>query len=67
MAQARGTVIEVRPKNLFRVRLESGAVILAGPSETLRHAISRLLVNDEVLVQLSENDPTRGKIIQKAH
>jgi translation initiation factor IF-1 len=62
----RGTVVEVRPKNLFRVRLDDGRVVLAGPSKTLRHLIVRLLVGEHVLLKLSENDPDRGHIIKKA-
>lgn len=66
MESERGTIIEVRPKNLFRVRLVSGKVIVAGPSPKLRHLIVRLLVGDQVLLKISENDPDRGQIIQKA-
>lgn len=66
MESLRGTVIEIRPKNLFRVRLEDGRVILAGPSTSLRTLIVRLLVGDQVLLKISENDPDRGQITKKA-
>jgi translation initiation factor IF-1 len=62
----RGVVIEIRPKALYRIRLEDGRVVTANIESSLRHAILRILVNDEVQVQLSQNDPTRGRIIQVA-
>lgn len=62
----RGTVIEIRPKALYRVRLTDGRVITAHVSSSLRHAIVRVLENDEVVVRLSQNDPHRGQIIQVA-
>ncbi|NLE85843.1 MAG: translation initiation factor IF-1 [Myxococcales bacterium] len=61
-----GVVVEVRPKALFRVTLEDGKTVLAGPSVQLRHAIVRLVVGDRVTVQLSTHDPSRGRIIAKA-
>lgn len=64
--ELRGIIIEVRPKALYRVRLEDGRVITANVSSTLRHAIVRLLVSNQVLIRLSQNDPTRGQITQVA-
>jgi translation initiation factor IF-1 len=66
MTLVRGTVIEIRPKLLYRIRLEGGEVVVAGQSTELRHIVSRLLVGDDVLVQLSAFDPHRGQIIRKA-
>lgn len=66
METVTGTVIEVRPKALFRIRIENGHVLLCGIGPTLRHAIVRLVVGDRVLLKVSENDPHRGQIIQKA-
>lgn len=65
--EARGTVIEVRPKALYRVRLENGAVVTAGLSSSLRHLVSRLVVGDQVLLRFSRNDPHRGQITRKAN
>lgn len=67
MTEARGTVIEVRPKLLYRIRLESGAVVTAGLGPTLKHQVTRLVVGDGVLVSVSERDPHRGHIVEKAH
>jgi len=60
----RGTIIEIRPKALYRVRLIDGRVITANVESKLRHAIVRILVNDQVLIRLSPHDPHRGQIIQ---
>jgi translation initiation factor IF-1 len=59
-------VIEIRPKALYRVRLEDGRVITAQLSSQARHVLSRLVVGDPVLLSLSTNDPTRGQITAKA-
>jgi translation initiation factor IF-1 len=59
-------IVEVRPKALFRVRLEDGRTILAGASAKLRHVIVRLLVGDRVTVEPARHDPNRGQIVEKA-
>lgn len=61
-----GSVIEIRPKALYRVRLPDGSVVTAQLSSSARHFISRLLVGDKVLLELSQNDPTRGQITRKS-
>jgi len=53
------------PNALFRVRLDTGRTVNAGAAPELRHAIVRLLPGNKVLVQLSQYDPNRGKIIKK--
>ena len=63
MEELRGTVIEIRPKALYRVRLVDGRVITVNVDRTLRHAIVRILEGQGVLIRLSENDPHRGQII----
>lgn len=62
----RGVVIEVKPKTLYGVRLEDGRVVTAGIKTSARHVISRLVVGEKVLLELSQNDPTRGHVTQKA-
>ncbi len=61
-----GGVIEIRPKGLYRVRLEDGRIVTANVASSLRHAIVRILVDDEVSIRLSQNDPHRGQITQVA-
>lgn len=62
----RGTIIEIRPKALYRIRLDDGRVVTANVESKLRHAIVRILVNHQVLVRLSPHDPHRGQITQVA-
>lgn len=62
----RGTIIEIRPKALYRVRLLDGRVVTANLEGKMRHGVVRLLVQDQVLIRLSQNDPHRGQIIQVA-
>ena len=59
----RATVIEIRPKALYRVRLQDGRVITANVEASLRRVIVRIVENDQVLVRLSVNDPQRGQIV----
>jgi translation initiation factor IF-1 len=61
-----GTVIEIRPKALFLVRLESGQVITANIESRLRRITVRLLVGQKVRVRLSAQDSNRGQITQVA-
>jgi translation initiation factor IF-1 len=56
---------EILPNALYRVRLETGRTVNAGKAPELRHAVVRLLHGNRVLVQLSQYDPSRGKIVKK--
>ena len=57
-----GKVIEPLPNAMFRVRLETGQVILAHVSGKMRMHFIRILPGDKVLVELSPYDLTRGRI-----
>ena len=61
--QFQGTVIEVCPNALFRVKLENDVVILAHLSGKLR--IHNININylDQVTVEVSSYDLTRGRIV----
>lgn len=62
-AEAAGTVVEERPSQLFRVRLDSGHFVLA--TATGRHALDflRLRPGDRVRVRLAPRDATRARIL----
>jgi translation initiation factor IF-1 len=60
-----GTVDEVLPKSMYRVRLSDGTLVRAGIDAPWRHGIVRLLLVDTVLVRLYPNDPTRAQITKK--
>jgi len=57
-----GDVIETLPNALFRVKLETGQVILAHVSGKIRKNFIRILQGDKVKVELSPYDLTRGRI-----
>jgi len=57
-----GEVVEALPNALFRVKLETGQVILAHVSGKIRKHFIRILPGDRVKVELSPYDLTRGRI-----
>ena len=60
-----GTIENILPLALYSVRLEDGRPVRASTSEAARHATTRLIPGDRVLVRLSVHDPNRGQIIRK--
>ena len=60
--QVRGKVVESLPNAYFRVELENGHKILAHISGKMRVHFIRILTGDEVTVELSPYDLTRGRI-----
>lgn len=57
-----GEVLEALPSALFRVKLETGQVILAHVSGKIRKNFIRILAGDKVKVELSPYDLSRGRI-----
>ncbi len=57
-----GTVTEVLPNAMFKVKLENGHEILGHISGKLRMNFIRILSGDRVVVELSPYDLTRGRI-----
>jgi len=62
---ARGTIEEVLPRALYRVRLDDGATVTASVSNKLRQITVKLLPGDGVTVEISPYDPTRGRIKER--
>lgn len=60
--QMMGTVVEALPNAMFRVELENGHEITAHISGKIRMNYIRILPGDEVQVELSPYDLTRGRI-----
>jgi translation initiation factor IF-1 len=60
-----GTVLELLPKALYRVELESRRRVTAHVSGDIRKNFIRILVGDRVRVRLSPHDLTRGCVIEK--
>lgn len=57
-----GEVVEALPSALFRVKLETGQLILAHVSGKIRKHFIRILPGDKIKVELSPYDLTRGRI-----
>ena len=62
LLEMRGTVVELLPNAMFRVRLENDHEILGHTAGKMRKNRIRVLVGDEVLVALTPYDLTKGRI-----
>ncbi|MPZ20081.1 MAG: translation initiation factor IF-1 [Luteitalea sp.] len=60
-----GTIVELLPRRLFRVALDSrqGGSVVAHMTDSVRRNFVRLIEGDRVLVKLSLYDVTKGRII----
>ena len=57
-----GQVVELLPNAMFRVKLENNHEILGHTAGKMRKNRIRVLVGDEVLVELTPYDLTKGRI-----
>ncbi len=57
-----GRVLEPLPNGMFRVELENGITVLAHVADRLGTHFVRLVAGDQVGVELSESDRSRGRI-----
>ena len=57
-----GTVTEVLPNAMFRVKLENEHEILAHTSGRMRKNRIRVLAGDKVTVEMTQYDLARGRI-----
>ena len=64
--KVQGTVKETLPNAMFKVELENGHQILAHISGKMRMHFIRILPGDNVTVELSPYDLTRGRIVYRA-
>ena len=62
LLEMRGTVVELLPNAMFRVKLENDHEILGHTAGKMRKNRIRVLVGDEVLVELTPYDLTKGRI-----
>lgn len=61
----KGQVIEALPSLLFRIRLDDGREVLAHLAGRLRLYHIKVLPGDKVLVELSQYDEKRGRIVYR--
>ena len=57
-----GTVMELLPNAMFRVKLENGHLLIAVTSGKMRKNRIRILVGDAVTVEMTPYDLTKGRI-----
>ncbi len=60
--EVKGKIVETLPNAMFRVELENGHKVLAHISGKMRMHYIRILPGDEVTVELSPYDLSRGRI-----
>ena len=60
-----GTVREVLPRALYRVRLDGGPLVTAHIADRTDRNFVRVLVGDRVRLALSPVDLRRGRIVEK--
>ncbi len=60
--EIQGTVLEPLPNTEFKVELENGNTITAHLSGKMRMHYIKILPGDEVTIQLSAYDLTKGRI-----
>jgi translation initiation factor IF-1 len=60
-----GVVEEVLAGGMFRIRLDSGLLVLAHLAGKMRKYRIRIVLGDQVRIAVSPYDPTRGRIIYR--
>ncbi|MBN9343844.1 MAG: translation initiation factor IF-1 [Candidatus Paracaedimonas acanthamoebae] len=58
-----GTVVEILPNAMFRVKLDNEHIILAHTSGRMRKNRIRVLAGDRVVVEMTPYDLTKGRVI----
>ncbi|MBI3400220.1 MAG: translation initiation factor IF-1 [Acidobacteria bacterium] len=65
VAPVTGTVTEILPSALYRVRVDEGPFVMVHIADRLDRNFVRILVGDRVRVELSPVDTGRGRIVGK--
>ena len=63
LLELKGKVTELLPNAMFRVKLENDHEVLAHTAGKLRKNRIRILTGDNVLVEITPYDLTKGRII----
>ena len=63
LLEFKGVVIDLLPNAMFRVKLENGHVVTAHTAGKLRKNRIRVLQGDNVTVEMTPYDLTKGRII----
>lgn len=65
LLEFRGEVMEILPNAMFRVKLENEHEILAHTSGRMRKNRIRVLLGDEVTVEMTPYDLSKGRITHR--
>ncbi len=60
-----GSVAEILPSGLYRVKLDDGPQVLAHAAGRVDRNFIRVLIGDRVRLELSPVDTGRGRIVEK--
>ena len=63
LLESKGKVIDLLPNAMFRVKLENGHTVTAHTAGKLRKNRIRVLQGDNVTVEMTPYDLTKGRII----
>ncbi len=63
--EMRGTVEELLPSANFKIKLENGQIILGHLSGKMRKFRIRLLPGDQVKLEISPYDLTKGRVVYR--
>ncbi len=63
--EARGVVIELLPAAKFKIELENGQSIIGHLSGKMRMNRIRLLPGDEVKIEMSPYDVSKGRVVYR--
>ena len=63
LLEFKGKVTDLLPNAMFRVKLENGHIVTAHPAGKLRKNRIRVLQGDNVTVEMTPYDLTKGRII----
>ena len=64
-ASVSGVVMETLPSAMYRVRVDGGGMVMAHIADRMDRNFVRILVGDQVRVELSPVDSGRGRIVEK--
>lgn len=60
-----GSVLEILPNTMFKVKLTDGRLVLAIMKGKMRKQYIRIFPGDRVRVEMTRYDETRGRIVYK--
>ncbi len=63
--ELRGTVEEILPGAKFKIKLESGQMVMGHLAGKLRRFRIRIVIGDDVQVEFSPYDLTKGRVVYR--